>query len=126
MIKSTPKSWLTRPHPSSGSSGVALILLGAIASGLSYQGRTGEPYSLLNHFVSELGDTRYAARAWAFNAGLLLGGLLLTVFMLGVTARVRGSFRYLFGLAALITGVAGTLVGLLPTRTYSRASSRPP
>lgn len=99
-----------------GFAGVALILIGSLVSGLSYRGRTHELYSPLNHFVSELGNTRYAARVWAFNGGLFLGGVLLTVFMLGVTARIRGWYCYLFGLAALLTGIAGALVGLLPTR----------
>jgi hypothetical membrane protein len=93
---------------------VALILLGSIVSGLTYAGRTGEVYSPLNHFVSELGDTRYAPRAWAFNAGLFVGGLLITVFMLGVTSYIQGWFRCVFGLAALLTCVSGTLVGLMP------------
>jgi hypothetical membrane protein len=91
-----------------------MILLGSIVSGLAYEGRTGEAYSPLNHFVSELGDAPYAARAWAFNVGLFVGGLLLTAFMLGVAAQMRGWFRYVFGLAGLVTGISGTLVGLMP------------
>jgi hypothetical membrane protein len=114
MTNTNPKSQLNTATFICGFAGAVIILLGAIVSGLSYEGRTGEAYSPLNHFVSELGDTRYSARAWAFNAGLFVGGLLLTVFMLGVTARIRGWFRYVFGLAALVTGVSGTLVGLLP------------
>lgn len=114
MTKHTPNPLLNRATSICGFAGVAIIVLGSLVSGLSYRGRTDEPYSLLNHFVSELGDARYATRAWAFNAGLLLGGVLLTAFMLGVTARIRGWFRYPFGLAALVTGVAGSLVGLLP------------
>ena len=98
----------------SGSAGVAMILLGSIISGLAYEGRTGEAYSPLNHFVSELGDAPYAVRAWAFNVGLFVGGLLLTAFMLGVAAYMRGWFRYVFALAGLITGTSGTLVGLMP------------
>jgi hypothetical membrane protein len=98
----------------SGSTGVAIILLGSIVSGLAYEGRTGEAYSPLNHFVSELGDAPYAVCAWAFNVGLFVGGLLLTTFMLGVAAYMRGWFRYVFGLAGLITGISGMLVGLMP------------
>lgn len=98
----------------SGLAGVVAIVLGCVVSGLAYEGRTGEGYSPLNHFVSELGDAPYAAAAWAFNGGLFVGSLLLTVFMLGLAAHMQGWFRYLFGIAGLVTGVSGALVGLLP------------
>jgi hypothetical membrane protein len=98
----------------SGLIGVALILLGSVASALAYEGRTGEAYSPLNHFVSELGDRPYAPLAWTFNVGLFVGGLLITAFMLDVARSLRGWFGALFALLGLVTGLSGALIGVFP------------
>nr|MBN1229909.1 hypothetical protein [Anaerolineae bacterium] len=50
-----------------GFAGSGIILLGCLISGLAYTGRTGESYSLLNHFISELGELRYSELALVFN-----------------------------------------------------------
>ncbi len=53
-----------------GIGGVSIILLGALISALAYEGRNGQAYRFLNHFVSELGEVGVARLAWAFNGGL--------------------------------------------------------
>ena len=54
--------------------GSGAIALGSLLTALAYHGRAGEAYSVLNHFVSELGEVGVAPLAWAFNTGLFLGG----------------------------------------------------
>jgi hypothetical membrane protein len=85
-----------------------------LIAGLAYQGRADERYSLANHFISELGEIAHSELAWAFNIGLIIGGLLLTVSLLGLAVYIRGWFSYPFGLVGLVTGLSGTLVGFFP------------
>jgi len=37
--------------------GSTIAVLGAVITGLAYHGRQGERYSILNHYISELGET---------------------------------------------------------------------
>lgn len=97
-----------------GLCGAAAITLGSLISGLAFTGRTGEPYSPFNHFVSELGEVGVSRLAWAFNTGLIIAGLCFTIFVLGVAARIRGRFRLVFGPVGVVAGMSGALVGVFP------------
>jgi hypothetical membrane protein len=94
--------------------GVALATLGILTSALAYTGRQGEPYSMANHFVSELGEVGVSEASVAFNGGIFLAGLAFLVFMVGLAAHFGGWFRFLFGIAGVITAVSGALVGVFP------------
>ena len=94
--------------------GAVVISLGTVISALFYQGRSGEKYSLLNHFVSELGEYPWSAAAWVFNASLVLGGLLVLVFMLTLWLVFDNWFGRLIVIVGVITSVSGSLVGLYP------------
>ena len=69
---------------------------------------------MLNHFVSELGEVAHSELAWVFNSSLIVGGALVTVYMLGLALCLHGWFRWVFGIAGLVTGVSGALVGCFP------------
>lgn len=97
-----------------GITGVTVILLGALISALAYEGREGQAYRFWNHFVSELGEVGVARLAWVFNGGLILGGVCIVIFMIGLARQLRGAFRYVFIVAGLATGISGTLVGVFP------------
>jgi hypothetical protein len=94
--------------------GVSLISMGSLISALAYRGRLGEPYSPLNHFVSELGEVRVAPLALGFNTGVFAGGLFLVVFLLGLGRRIGGWLGVLFGLAGVACGISGAMVGVYP------------
>ena len=94
--------------------GAVVISLGTVISALFYQGRSGEKYSLLNHFVSELGEYPWSAAAWVFNTSLVLGGLLVLVFMLTLWLVFDNWFGRLIVIVGVITSVSGSLVGLYP------------
>lgn len=94
--------------------GVAFIVAGMMISAFAYRGTHGEPYRLANHFVSELGETGVSNAAWAFNAGLIVGGISIIVFVIGLVMRLSGWFRSLFLSVGLITGICATLVGVFP------------
>lgn len=97
-----------------GLAGVGLNFTGVIISALTYQGRLGEPYSPLNHFISELGEVSVASMAMAFNVGIFLGGLCLTIFLVGLGLRIGGWLGVLFALVGTACGLSGALVGVFP------------
>ena len=98
----------------SGLAGTTIIVLGSIITASAYEGRAGESYSLLNHFISELGEVGVSELARVFNTCLFTGGLGLTVFLLGLAGYLGGRFGLLYGLVGLVTGVSGSLVGVFP------------
>lgn len=101
-----------------GVTGVAIILLGMAISGVNYHVDTGRTYSVLNHFVSELGEVGVSHSAWAFNVGLIVGGLGILVFAVGLALRIESWFRYLMLVLGIVTGGFGTLVGVFPTNIH--------
>jgi hypothetical membrane protein len=97
-----------------GLTGVALIVLGMVVSGLSYVDAEGESYRILNHVVSELGQVGVARMAWAFNSGLIAGGLGILLFLAGLAMWIRGRFRFALLGIGLFTGICGMMVGFFP------------
>jgi len=93
---------------------VGVILLGMLAAAVPYRGHRGEGYSPLNHFVSELGEIAVSRLAWAFNLGLVLGGIGLGIFLLLLADRLAGRFRTALIAAGLVALASGTLVGIFP------------
>lgn len=101
--------------PVAGIVGTTLLAFGSLITALAYSGRKGEPYSLLNHFISELGEAGVSELAWLFNGALFAGGLCLTIFLIGLALYLRPLwFSVLFGVVGVITGVSGALVGIFP------------
>jgi hypothetical membrane protein len=114
---------MTTPRARSTADSVAIAagLLGslvmtvtAVATALVYRGKQGEPFSPLNHFVSELGELGVSELAWLFNAGLMFGGLAFVVFILGLAATRSGWLRYAYAVTGVIAGIGGSLVGVFP------------
>lgn len=97
-----------------GLAGSLLIGLGSLAAALAYQGRDGQPYSPLNHWVSELGQLGVSELAGVFNAGLMLGGLCFALFMSILGWVRRGRLALLYAPVGVVTGVAGFFVGAFP------------
>jgi hypothetical protein len=94
--------------------GVAVFAIGSIAAALAYHGTIGEPYSPLNHYVSELGARSTGGLNVLFNAGIVIGATCLLFFLVEVgrlIGTVRGSAVSVLGVFA---GVAGACVGIVP------------
>ena len=70
--------------------GATLVIFCSLVAALFYIGPDWEPYSLLNHFISELGEVGVFPLAWLFNLGLIAGGLLLIPFSLGLGLSLGG------------------------------------
>ena len=102
-----------------GLAAAGVIALGSLAAAVVYRGTAGERYSPLNHAVSELGQVGVSAWALAFNAGLVLGGALLMVYLLGAGAHQGPPVGYLAGAAGAVAAVFCALVGVFPMNLMS-------
>src|SRR3954469_1758941 len=94
--------------------GVAMFATGSIVAALAYHGTAGEPYSPLNHYVSELGARKTGGLSVLFNAGLVIGAVCLLAFLVEVgrlIGTVRGTAISVLGVLA---GIAGVCVGIFP------------
>lgn len=97
-----------------GLAGMGIIILAIVYSSLRYCGKRGERFSLLNHFISELGERGVSRDAWAFNAGLILGGLAATVFVIGLGIGFGSILGWLGMAAGIIATLGVTAVGIFP------------
>jgi hypothetical membrane protein len=97
-----------------GFAGTGLVILAVLYPTLVYRGKRGERYSLLNHFISELGEVGVSRAAWFFNTGLLLGGLMLMPYIISLGISFGSLWGWLGTTAGIIAvlGVAG--VGIFP------------
>ena len=62
--------------------GKAILMLGSLITTVPYRGKEGEPYSILNHFISAIGEVGVSRLAPVFNASLIVGGLVLVILPL--------------------------------------------
>ncbi|NJN18645.1 MAG: DUF998 domain-containing protein [Oscillochloris sp.] len=101
-----------------GIAGVFIILLAALITGLTYSGPEGEPYSLFNQNVSDLGRPSISALAEYFNGSLQLGGALLALFSLGLLVYVRRPILCLAAFTGIISASGIILVGMFPASVW--------
>lgn len=94
--------------------GVTVFLAASVASAIVYSGHAGEAYSPLNHWISELGELGVSAFAPLFNAGVIVSGACLVIFMIGLAASRPGWSRFVYGAAGAVAGIGGALVGAFP------------
>jgi len=92
----------------------AALALGSGWAAASYAGPAGEPYSLLNHWISELGQLGVSSRAAVFNAGLMIGGASFVAFVVGLAWTSPSRLRWAFGPAGIVAGIGGFFVGVFP------------
>ena len=90
------------------------MFFGIAAAWASYVGTTGEPYSPLNHWISELGQPGVSARASVFNLALVAGGMELVMFMVGIAQTSPSRLRWVIGPVGAIAGIGGAFVGIFP------------
>jgi len=97
-----------------GFTGTGLILLAVILPLFFYHGKQGERFSMLNHYISELGEVGVSRAAWIFNTGLILAGLVMLPYVVGLGSAFSSLLGWL-GTAAGITAVLGVAaVGVFP------------
>jgi hypothetical protein len=90
------------------------IIVSIVVAAVTYRGVTGHRYSLLNHYISELGEVGISRRAGWFNRGMILTGTLFLLFTTGLGLELDNTWAFLGILAGLWTGIACLLVGVYP------------
>jgi hypothetical membrane protein len=99
------------------SAGVAAFIALAVAcagGALAYTGAQGEPYSPLNHWISELGQLGVSEGAELFNSMLMVGGGAFGLFVTGLAMTSPSRLRWVFGPAGIVAGIGGIFVGVYP------------
>ena len=94
--------------------GSSIILTSFIISALFYKDSHGNPYSILNFFVSELGNVGVSQLAWIFNVGLIIGGSLLAIFMFGLMGVIKTKLARISCILGVLSAIAAALVGVFP------------
>ncbi len=102
-----------------GLAGCTLICLAVFVSASLYRGRRQERFSLLNHFISELGEKGISTGAHIFNGGLILASLILLPFIFGLGLHLTNIWGILATIAAVITALACIAVGMFPMNNLS-------
>jgi hypothetical membrane protein len=97
-----------------GFAGTGLVILTVFYPALVYQGKCGERYSLLNHFISELGEVGVSHAACIFNTGLFLGGLVLLPYIIGLGILFGSVLGWLGTAAGIIAVLSVAAVGVFP------------
>lgn len=100
------------------------IMIAFLIVAIAYRGRIGEPYSPINHVVSELGEVGISRLAWLFNGVLIIGGIGILLGIISLTLHLQGWFSYFILVLGFITGLSGTFVGIFPmNQIYSHLSA---
>ncbi len=90
------------------------MIVSVLVAIFGYSGPEKESYSMINHFISELGHNKHSPTAPVFNNGLIASSLLLTLFGWGFGQTFSGWSRYVVLLLGLGAGIFCGLVGIFP------------
>lgn len=112
-------SMLSRRASFLGVAGGVIVTLVAVIVGLSYSGKHGESYSVLNHFISELGERGVSRNAALFNVGLFTGGILFIPFCVGLGMRLGSWVAWIATAAGALAGGFCAAVGVFPMNTLA-------
>jgi len=81
---------------------------------LFYVGSEGEPFSMFNHAVSELGELGVSELAWMFNIGMVLAGILFIPFMIGLGLYINNIISKIAAIVGVYSAASIVLVGVYP------------
>jgi hypothetical membrane protein len=107
----------TRIGAISGLVGAAIMVLVSVVTAIAYTGTDGEAYSPFNHFVSELGRPSVSELATVFNIGLIVAGLCLVAFAIGLRPHVAGAWGWAVMAIGIVAGLFAAMVGVFPMGT---------
>jgi len=89
-----------------------IALFGSLVTAIFYRGKEGESYSVLNHYISELGERGVSKLAWVFNLSMILAGLCLVLTCIslglvlpGIAPVIAIEFGFFYGFCLSFSGV---------------------
>lgn len=97
-----------------GIAGSIIGLLFILGSQIPYTGSEGEPFSMFNHFVSELGEIGVSEFALLFNIGMILAGIIFIPFMIGLGLHMDNIISKIAGAVGVFSAASISLVGVYP------------
>ncbi len=97
-----------------GVAGSGIVILAIFYSAWIYRGKNHQRYSILNHFISELGEVGISKGALLFNVSLVIGGILLLPFIFHLGLRFQSILGWLGVVAGIVTAGGVTAVGIFP------------
>jgi hypothetical membrane protein len=106
--------FITTNYPYFGISGSVLVMACMLITGLVYRGKKGERYSVLNHYISELGEVGVSKWAALFNFGLIAGSLAFLPFVIGLGLTLESLWAKLGMVVGIWCTISCLLVGVFP------------
>jgi len=103
----------------SGFLGSAIIIFGSLITAILYHGKKGGSYSILNHYISKLGEVGVSRLAPVFNVSLIVGGLVLLIFVVGLGLYTDTKLGYLASAFGIFSCISCSLVGVFPMNNLS-------
>lgn len=94
--------------------GSLIALVGSLITAIGYRGKEGEPYSPLNHYISELGEKGVSKFAWIFNLSMNLAGLCLIVACISLGLILPGILSKIALVFGCIYSIFLCMVGFIP------------
>ncbi len=97
-----------------GYGGAGAVLLTTMAAAIFYRGNQEESFSFFTHFISELGEEGVSSLAAVFNLGLILSGIGMAAFFIGLAFYIRNWYTYIVSAIGVYAAVNASLVGVFP------------
>jgi len=94
--------------------GSVAMLIALLIPQLTYVGTKGESFSMVNHFVSELGELGVSSLAMVFNIGIIIGGFFFLFFMIGLGLYLDSKIAKISLILGVISSACAILVGFFP------------
>lgn len=94
--------------------GFSLIMLGCIITAIGYQGPSGQRYSMLNYYISELGSVSESNLSIVFNIGIFLGGICFAIGIFGFIYVFETKIGKISCFVGIFSAIFGSLVGVFP------------
>jgi hypothetical protein len=114
------RSVLLQNYTYCGLLGSLLVIAGILIPMPLYRGRNRESYSILNHFISELGEVGVSKAATIFNVCLFLAGACFIPFVIGLGITLDNFWAKPGILAGIWTAISCMLIGLYPMDKLER------